>query len=314
MVRVNQYGMLSIVIVAFAVNLAAQTLPSSYYGQLSFDYAGTMNGSFNAGATELPDTLVPPTSFAGGIIFSFNDTTHILMPAYQQITDSTYDVFIIYLCDDGGGVEPQTWTLPGDITDLQALAAFIPGIDSAFVAGLLNLVADTTGGIPALDLLLGQLIDEIAPYTYFAATGTIQLDIISPDTIGGVFAGSFLQAGFPPPFITVTNGAFNFQGAILPPLATTPEDVLPSQVKLHAAYPNPFNASVTLGYFLSRSAAIEFAVFDLSGRQVAELDKGYRQAGNNSLTWTANDFSSGVYLVRLNTANSSQFQKVLLLK
>ena len=44
MVRVNQNGMLSIVIVAFAVNLTAQTLPSSYYGQLSFDYAGTMNG------------------------------------------------------------------------------------------------------------------------------------------------------------------------------------------------------------------------------------------------------------------------------
>ena len=29
MVRVNQYGILSIVIVAFAVNLAAQTLPPS---------------------------------------------------------------------------------------------------------------------------------------------------------------------------------------------------------------------------------------------------------------------------------------------
>lgn len=314
MVRVNQYGMLSIVIVAFAVNLAAQTLPSSYYGQLSFDYAGTMNGSFNAGATELPDTLVPPTSFAGGIIFSVNDTTHILIPAYQQITDSTYDVFIIYLRDDGGGVEPQTWTLPGDITDLQALAAFIPGIDSAFVASLLNLVADTTGGIPALDLLLGQLIDEIAPYTYFAAAGTIQLDIISPDTIGGVFAGSFLQAGFPPPFITVTNGAFNFQGVVLPPVATIYEDILTSRVELQTAYPNPFNASLILGYSLNQPTLIELSIFDLSGRQVAELDRGYRQAGNHSLTWTADDFSSGVYLIRLNTANSSQFQKVLLLK
>ena len=306
--------MLSIVIVAFAVNLAAQTLPSSYYGQLSFDYAGTMNGSFNAGATELPDTLVPPTSFAGGIIFSFNDTTHILMPAYQQITDSTYDVLIIYLRDDSGGVEPQTWTLLGDITDLQALAAFMPGIDSAFVASLLNLVVDTSGGIPALDSLLGQLIDEIAPYTYFAAAGNIQLDIISPDTIGGIFAGSFLQAGFPPPFITVTNGAFNFQGAVLPPVATTPEDVLPSQVKLHAAYPNPFNASVILGYSLNQPTSIELSIFDLSGRQIAELDKGYRQAGNYFLTWTAKGISSGVYLVQLNSSVSFTTQKVLFLK
>ncbi len=316
MVRANRYGMLSIVIVAFAVNLAAQTLPSSYYGQLSFDYAGTMNGSFNAGATELPDTLVPPTSFAGGIIFSFNDTSHILMPAYQQITDSTYDVFIIYLRDDGGSVEPQTWTLtlPGDIADLQALAAFMPGIDSAFVARLLNLVADTTGGIPALDSLLVQLINEIAIYTYFAVGGSIQLDIISADTIGGIFNGSFMQAVLPPSFLTVLNGTFNFQGVVLPPVATTPEDVIPTQVKLHAAYPNPFNASVILGYSLSRPAAIELAVFDLSGRQVAELDKGYHQAGNYFLTWSAKDFSTGVYLVLLNTTNSSQFQKILLLK
>lgn len=316
MIRVNQYGMLSIVIVAFAVNLAAQTLPSSYFGQLSFDYAGALNGSFNASALELPDTLVPPTSFAGGIIFSINDTTHILMPAYQQITDSTYDVFIIYLRDDGGGVELQTWTLtlPGDITDLQALAAFMPGIDSAFVASLLNLVADTTSGIPALDSLFGQLIYEIAPYTYFAVSGSIQLDIISADTIGGIFTGSFMKAALPPSFLTVLNGTFNFQGAVLPPIATTPEDVLPSGMELQAAYPNPFNASVILGYSLNQPTSIELSIFDLSGRQVAELDKGYRQAGNHSQTWTANDFSSGVYLVRLNTANSSQFQKVLLLK
>ena len=297
--------------------VSAQMEPATYLGQLSFDYFGTISGNFIGATSTPPDTLTIPTSFAGSILMSNNDTTHILMPAYQQITDSTYDVFIIYLRDDGGGVEPQTWTLtlPGDIADLQALAAFMPGIDSVFVASLLNLVADTTGGIPDLESLLGQLINEIAIYSYFGVSGSITLGTISSDTIGGTFNGSFLKANFPIPHsIAISNGTFNFSGIDLPTVVITPERMIPASIKLLPAYPNPFNATVQLGYTLEQPGFVQMTIMDLRGRHVSTLVNDYRQAGEHALTWTANHQATGIYLIRLEANGVILYHKIVLLK
>lgn len=308
---------ITISVILFMTIVSAQMGPATYLGQLSFDYLGTINGNFIGATSTPPDTLTIPTSFAGSILMSNNDTTHILIPAFQQVTDSTYDVFLIYLRDDSGGVEPQTWTmtLPGDIADLQALAAFIPGIDSAFVTGLLDMVADTTGGISTLDSLLGQLINDIAMYSYFGVSGSITLGTISPDTLGGAFNGSFLKANFPIPHsIAISNGTFNFSGIDLPTVAITPEQLIPASIKLLPAYPNPFNATVRLGYSLDQSSFVKLTVLDIRGRIVTSLVNDYQESGNHSITWSANDQATGIYFLQLEAAGTSLHRKIVLLK
>ena len=307
---------ITISVILFMTIVSAQMGPAIYLGQLSFDYLGTINGNFIGATSTPPDTLTIPTSFAGSILISNNDTSHILIPAFQQVTDSTYDVFLIYLRDNSGGVEPQTWTLtlPGDIADLQALAAFMPGIDSAFVTGLLDMVADTTGGITTLDSLLGQLINEIAIYSYFGVSGSITLGTIAPDTLGGAFNGTFMQAGFPPPTINITNGVLSFSGIDLPTVAITPEQLIPVSIKLLPAYPNPFNATVQLGYTLKQPGLVQMTIMDLRGRHVATLVNEFRQAGEHALTWTANHQATGIYLVRLETNGVILHRKIVLLK
>ncbi|NQU27678.1 MAG: T9SS type A sorting domain-containing protein [Candidatus Marinimicrobia bacterium] len=307
---------ITISVILFMTIVSAQMEPATYLGQLSFDYIGTINGNFIGATYAPPDTLTIPTSFAGSILMSNNDTTHILIPAFQQVTDSTYDVFLIYLRDDSGGVEPQTWTLtiPGEIADLQALAAFMPGIDSAFVTGLLDVVADTTGGISTLDSLLGQLINEIAIYSYFGVSGSITLGTISPDTLGGAFNGTFMQAGFPPPTINITNGVLGFSGIDLPTVAITPERLIPISINLLPAYPNPFNATVRLGYTMDQPGHVQLAVMDLRGRHVTTLVNDYRQAGEHALTWTANHQATGIYLICLETNGVMLHRKIVLLK
>ncbi len=304
-------------ILFFMVTVYAQMDPATYLGQLSFDYFGTINGSFISSTTTPPDTLTIPTSFAGSIIMSNNDTTHILIPAFQQVTDSTYDVFLIYLRDDSAGVEPQTWTLtlPGGETELTVLAAFMSGIDTSFVVGLLDLVSDTTSGLPTLDSLLIQIIDEIAAYTYFGVSGTITVDVVSTDTLNGVFSGTFLKAGFPfPPTISVSNGIFNFSGFELPPVSTASEHAIPTAIVLLPAYPNPFNARVTLEYYLDQEQPIQLAIMDIAGHQVILLENTYRKAGRHQTSWDAFNSSSGVYFAQLRTTTATVTRKIVLLK
>ncbi len=56
------------------------------------------------------------------------------------------------------------------------------------------------------------------------------------------------------------------------------------------------------------------AVYDLSGRLVETLSDGLIRAGTHSVVWDAKAQPSGVYVVRLESAQISQEVKALLVK
>jgi flagellar hook assembly protein FlgD len=59
---------------------------------------------------------------------------------------------------------------------------------------------------------------------------------------------------------------------------------------------------------------VKVAVYDISGRMVAELANGYMSAGSYPITWDAQELSSGVYMVKMTAGNYSTIQKVMLIK
>lgn len=90
---------------------------------------------------------------------------------------------------------------------------------------------------------------------------------------------------------------------------TTPERFL-----LSPAYPNPFNPITTIGFALPQAARVSLIVYDVSGRIVATLVNGWREAGNHEVTFDAGELPSGVYLAKLEAGNFSAVQKLVLLK
>jgi len=94
---------------------------------------------------------------------------------------------------------------------------------------------------------------------------------------------------------------------------------LPSTFNLQL-YPNPFNSSTTISFTVpdgQLSEPLHLAVYDLSGRMVADLSgfgKPPYAAGEHTVVWEAADVSPGVYLVQLQSATYSTTQKVVLLK
>ncbi|MDB4126238.1 T9SS type A sorting domain-containing protein [Candidatus Marinimicrobia bacterium] len=87
-----------------------------------------------------------------------------------------------------------------------------------------------------------------------------------------------------------------------------------SEFGLSAAYPNPFNPSTTVSLAIPSAGHVSVKVYNLMGQMVGVLADGMMEANVYSLTWDANNFSSGVYLIRAESNSSVDIQKVLLVK
>jgi len=95
----------------------------------------------------------------------------------------------------------------------------------------------------------------------------------------------------------------------------TPRAVaLPAELTLAQNYPNPFNASTTIEFSLPEAENVSLRLFNLSGQEVAVLADGVHEAGRHAVQLNANDLSSGIYFYRLESAQRSIQQKMVLLK
>ena len=92
------------------------------------------------------------------------------------------------------------------------------------------------------------------------------------------------------------------------------ESNIPRELRLLPAYPNPFNATVSLQYELAGTRDIDLRIYDLQGRSVATLLQGYQSAGRHTVQWQAGSAASGVYLVQLSVGDQIRQEKILLLK
>jgi len=89
---------------------------------------------------------------------------------------------------------------------------------------------------------------------------------------------------------------------------------LPNHSELHQNYPNPFNSSTTIEFTLPQKGFVDLRVFDVLGKEVAQLLKEERPAGVHCVQWRADGFSSGLYLCRLSVGNHTLTRKLLLLR
>jgi hypothetical protein len=83
---------------------------------------------------------------------------------------------------------------------------------------------------------------------------------------------------------------------------------------LRNAFPNPFNPVTRLTYFVPEGGFVRVAVYDVTGRLVAELVNGAVDAGEHTVEWNAKGLASGVYFGRLETGGVVDIQRLVLLK
>jgi len=80
------------------------------------------------------------------------------------------------------------------------------------------------------------------------------------------------------------------------------------------AYPNPFNPTTQLDYYMPLGGNLKVEVYNLLGQLVTTLTNGYKEVGEHSLVWDASNIASGAYLVKIETGGFTQTQKIMLVK
>ncbi|MBU1652780.1 T9SS type A sorting domain-containing protein, partial [bacterium] len=89
---------------------------------------------------------------------------------------------------------------------------------------------------------------------------------------------------------------------------------MPHSFSYNSPAPNPFNPTTTFSYELPEAVQVSLAVYDISGRLVATLVDGYRNAGTYQTEFHAEGLASGVYLYHLNAGEHQMTGKMVLMK
>jgi hypothetical protein len=106
------------------------------------------------------------------------------------------------------------------------------------------------------------------------------------------------------------------------PLVTVPPSdggIFSGGTSLRAAFPNPFNPSTRVTFFLAGSGDILLRIYDVRGRPVRTLVWGRQDRGPHEAVWDGRDDSgrevvSGVYVCTLETSAGDDTMKIVLLR
>ena len=116
---------------------------------------------------------------------------------------------------------------------------------------------------------------------------------------------------------TIETGGKELNG---PGLDKRGADVIrPDRVTLLRNYPNPFNAQTRIEFALSQSGAASLEIYNLLGQVVQQVVWTHLDAGTHSYLWNGHstkgmEVPSGVYFYRLESAETSAINKMVLLK
>ncbi len=86
-----------------------------------------------------------------------------------------------------------------------------------------------------------------------------------------------------------------------------------------SSYPNPFNNSTAINFYLPSDGDYQLLIYDILGRRVRVLADGFHNAGENTVIWdgtndSGNNIASGIYFARLQGEESKASLKLFMLK
>ena len=124
-------------------------------------------------------------------------------------------------------------------------------------------------------------------------------------------------------YLAAAGGSFEARLGADAPTAQVPAGVkaldvtvrsTPTQTRLAKTYPNPASSQATIEFALDSSSDVTVAVYDVLGRQVATLVDGRKQAGLHRASVDASTLESGVYFVRMRAGDTTQTQRLTVVK
>ena len=99
--------------------------------------------------------------------------------------------------------------------------------------------------------------------------------------------------------------------ATMPTRVSNEKEMLPTYFTLDPAYPNPFDAHVTISYSLARPEPVRLALYDALGRLVQSFDEGFQPAGIHEVRIDGADLPAGTYFYEMQTATGRTSRAII---
>lgn len=111
-----------------------------------------------------------------------------------------------------------------------------------------------------------------------------------------------------------TGGTPGSVNSVLDAISSEPEVKYPQSFELLGNFPNPFNPSTTIQFFLPESGTVRLEVFDLTGKLIYGQERTAGISGYQTWIWNYDGAASGLFFYRLTWKGQSKTGKMILLK
>lgn len=238
---------------------------------------------------------IPQGTFScGGAVRS---GTHIIYDAAGQsaadkLTGGSYWVNLgfWYMADRASAVEAMISSFEGRYSGDAVILRWTAGIDSPFDGYNVYRAEEEKGDFTRVN-------KEII--------GTEEVEYIDPTALPGRSYSYYLS---------VVKGTDELLRSVEVRLS------LPSRpVTLYQNFPNPFNPSTNIEFFLPEKTSVKLKIYDTAGRKVKTVLDEIKPAGKYTRGWNGTDsngdpVSSGVYYCRLSTGKKAITKKLVLMR
>ena len=90
--------------------------------------------------------------------------------------------------------------------------------------------------------------------------------------------------------------------------------IITKSIKIKQIFPNPFNPKTNIIIDMPTYAFTELNIYNISGQLIKNIYKNYLNVGTHSFSWDAENYQSGIYIVKVSAKNRTDSYLIHLLK
>ncbi|HEX7356731.1 MAG TPA: T9SS type A sorting domain-containing protein, partial [Ignavibacteriaceae bacterium] len=148
---------------------------------------------------------------------------------------------------------------------------------------------------------------HLAPFMATTSTATTTTDWI--------FSMFWYEEGNTTPIINQSGRSVVYVATVPTRVVTGVEDgTVVNSFNLEQNYPNPFNPSTSIKYSVAERSNVSIKVYDMLGKEVANLVNTVKEAGSHEVTFNASNLASGMYVYTITAGNFTSSKKMMLMK
>lgn len=248
--------------------------------------------------------------------YSIND---IASPGYYYI--QAFSDYFVPSYYSSSGSSPTFWQQTDSVylsSDFSNADIYMPR-DSSIGGGKVTGIVSINSGDTISDVIIyAQSVNSqssIFNYAFPNQEGTFKIPFLPYGSYRLVTQKIGYEDGYSSVFtIDSLNKEVSNINLTLTPTSVEENPIVPESHVLLYNYPNPFNPSTTIEFYLPVSSYIELKIFDVLGKEITTLQKDYLFAGVHRVEFNPDNLVSGVYFVTLSTKEGLNVKKILLLK